>query len=176
MSKTQYILLAVLLIIVAVYGIFLYVPNKSGFNSLSPQIGKNEEQTEPETTKTEKVIEKEGINTLETDPILPTPPSEKATEKERQIFSQAVLKIAENGTLFTVGENCSFSPKALRVNEGTTVTIKNADSLSHRIYLFQELSVLAGEKKTFTAKFPPGKGIYAIACDDQTTVAYLLVE
>lgn len=92
-------------------------------------------------------------------------PDQRAPEEVKRAYNELMNRIAEDASVLEI-TGCAAKPLALKVAEGNTVTIRNADDVVHTLNLGQQkFAVPAKGAAMLTAKFDTGPGIYGYGCD-----------
>ena len=95
------------------------------------------------------------------------PPSASAPLAEQQAYADMVTKAAQVTTTLSLGASCLPSPMVMSIRMGSTVTVKNTDSVDHTISFDSShaLNIPANSSKQLATDFLKEEGIHGYGCD-----------
>lgn len=98
-----------------------------------------------------------------------------ATVEQVQNFSTQVANVAIKSEILDVSQ-CNPNPPVLHLKMRQSFTLKNSDSVSHKLFHGQgvDVTIEAGSQKVFTPNFP-NPGIYGYACDNKINGIFFVV-
>ena len=92
-------------------------------------------------------------------------PDQRAPEEVKRAYYDLVSRLAKPASVLDVS-GCAATPLALKVAEGSTITIRNVNAVAHTINIGQQkVPVPANGTTLLTAAFDTGPGIYGYGCD-----------
>ena len=155
------ILIVSLIIIAAILGVIIYLaggnlPNKSG--------GTNNKSQNSSLLSSNNDIVGEEAEVLSF--------SSDMTEEQKLKHNELVGKLAKEGPSVNV-TGCKPSPLVYKLKDGSTITLRNDDSVEH-IIMIDPAHIYTAKAKSLTkivADFGQGPGNYGYKCDDSQGAA-----
>jgi plastocyanin len=93
-------------------------------------------------------------------------------EREKKAHFELVAPLSIEADVLDISA-CLGDPLVLRVEGGTTFTVRNKDSKEHTIQISEKLqfTVSPGKTKEIKADFGFGRGVYGYGCDNSPSAA-----
>lgn len=167
------IILPVVIVVIAIVGIAVFFQlNKSSPESAveSPSVSPGSPNKSPVSpAKSPAGSSTPGL----VKDLFRTNPGSNATAEQQKAFSSRISALAVASSVLDI-ESCSPNPPVIRIKYGSSLVVKNSDSISHRIFNpSMNLTVSAKSQSTLLINFLPG--IYGYSCDSSGLVGIFLV-
>lgn len=160
-NKVTMTVVLVLIVIAVALGIGIYINGRSS-QPVAYSTPQNTNPTPPTPVKSAVQI------------LVDANPGPNATTEQLKTYSGKVFQASVESTTLDVS-GCSPIPSVLRTKTDSALTIKNTDSVSHKILngTALNLDVAANSSKSVSPKLP--LGIYSYSCDSKITGIIIVI-